>query len=426
MPGAQLSRIVVLALLAHSAGAAAPTPAPSLSPPSTVQASECNQPARDPVAWVDLPGKLPFQALPSKDGCWIFVSLAVGDSEASDSEPAAQIAVFKRQAGQISLVRTVHVGGNPTGMVLTHDGRLLIVADGQRVAFLESARLTSGQDKPVVGYWNDGTRAPGRTYVNVTVDDAHLFVSDENSRTITVLNLVKARASGFTAEASIGKIPVGLGPVALTFSSDERYLYNTSLGMPPGAGWPPECGREWLKDSAAQPVPQGAIFVVDVDRAKSRPETSVVSIVPAGCTPVRLVISPKGDVAYVSARGSNALLAFDTARLVSEPAQALLGRVPTGAAPIGVAVIDAGRKVILSNSNRFGASATEPQSLLVIDAAKISTGKAAIQGSIPAGALPREMRLTSDERTLLVVNTVSRKLQVIDLARLPQAQRSNE
>jgi DNA-binding beta-propeller fold protein YncE len=72
----------------------------------------------------------------------------------------------------------------------------------------------------------------------------------------------------------------------------------------------------------------------------------------------------------------------------------------------------------VTNSNRFGATVDVPQSLLVVDAAKVASGKAAILGSIPAGALPREMRVTADGRTLLVVNTLSRKLQVIDLARL--------
>jgi hypothetical protein len=81
--------------------------------------------------------------------------------------------------------------------------------------------------------------------------------------------------------------------------------------------------------------------------------------------------------------------------------------------------VEAGRKVIVTNSNRFGANAAEPQSLLVIDPARAEEGSGAIVGAIPAAGLPREMRVTADGNTLLVVNTVSRKLQIIDLARLP-------
>lgn len=382
-------------------------------------AAGCNQPARDPVTWVDLPGKLPFQALPSTDGCWIFVSLAVGDSEASDSEPAAQIAVLRRQGGQIAQTRLVQVGGNPTGMVLTHDGKLLIVADGKRVAFLDTVRLTSGHPTPVLGYWNDNTREPGRIYVNVSAGDKHLFISDEGAGTITVLDLARARASGFAADAKIGSIPVGRGPVALTFSPDQRYLYSTTLTMQDGSDWQKECLREYLNDSSAPRVTQGGLFVIDVNLATSRPEKAVVAVAKAGCTPVRLALSPRGDTAYVTVRGGNAVLAFDTAKLVSGANGAQIGSVPTGPNPIGVAVLDEGRKLIVTNSNRFGATAAEPQSLLVLDATKIAAGKAAILGTVPAASLPREMRVTADGRTLLVVNTVSRKLQVIDLARLP-------
>jgi DNA-binding beta-propeller fold protein YncE len=408
-----IARLVAIAAIA-SGGWSCVTQAQSTMP----VAASCNQPARDAVAWVNLPGKLPFQALPSADGCWIFVSLAVGNSEASDSEPTAQIAVLRRQGGQIGQTRLVQVGGNPTGMVLTHDGKLLIVAAGKRVAFLDAVRLTSGHATPVLGFWNDDTREPGRIYVNVTADDKQLFISDEGAGTITVLDLARARASGFASDAKIGSIPVGRGPVALTFSPDQRYLYSTTLTMRDDSDWPKECVREYLNDPNAQRVAQGGLFVIDVNLAISRPEKAVVGVAKAGCTPVRLALSPKGETAYVTARGGNALLAFDTAKLISGVNDAQIGSVPTGPNPIGVTVIDEGRKVIVTNSNRFGARAEESQSLLVLDAAKVAAGKAAILGAVPAASLPREMRVTADGRTLLVVNTVSRKLQVIDLARL--------
>jgi DNA-binding beta-propeller fold protein YncE len=327
--------------------------------------------------------------------------------------------VLRRQGGQVSQLRTVQVGGNPTGMALTRDGKLLVVADGRRVAFLDTARLVSGHEAPVLGYWNDDTASAGRIYANITADDKLLFISDENARSISVLNLAKARTSGFAKDSIVGKIPVGNGPVALTFSPDQRYLYTTTLSMPVAPNWPAECVREWLNDPKAPPVAQGALFVIDVARAAAQPEKSIVSTAKAGCTPVRLALSPAGDRAYVSARGGNSLLVFDVARLMSDPGRARLGSVPTGPAPIGVVVVEAGRKVIVTNSNRFGATAAEPQSLLVIDAGRVAEGEGAIVGAIPAASLPREMRVTADGNTLLVVNTLSRKLQIIDLARLP-------
>jgi DNA-binding beta-propeller fold protein YncE len=306
-------------------------------------------------------------------------------------------------------------------MVLTHDGTMLVLADGNRVGFFDTARMVSGHGNPVLGYWSDGTEAPGRTYVTVTSDDTYLFVSDENAGSITVINLAKAKASRFAATAIVGHIPVGNGPVAVTLSRDEKYLYSTSLFMDPSTDWPPECQPEW--DPQAPKNAQGAIFVVNVATAKIDPARSVVATVRAGCTPVRLVLSPESDVAYVSARGENSLLAFDTRKLVLDPTRALIGKVPTGTTPIGIAVIDNGRKIVVTNSNRFGTGSSTDQSLLVIDADLIGSGDAAILGSIPAGSLPREMSLSPDLRTLFVVNTNSKTLEIIDLARLPMRPR---
>jgi DNA-binding beta-propeller fold protein YncE len=402
---------VAMAVIALFLNAPRPVMAAASSAPMI-----CNQPTPDPIASVDLPSTHAFQALLTKDGCWIFVSLATGKDDASDSDPAGQIAVLARTAGRITLRRVVHVGGNPNGMALTHDGRMMILADGNRIAFLDTARLISRRGNPVLGYWNDGTEVPGRTYVSVTSDDTYLFVSDEQVGTISVINLAKAKASHFAPMAPVGRVPVGNGPVAVTLSRDEKYLYSTSQFMDPSDNWPPECQPEW--DPKAPKNPQGAILVIDVVKAKTDPPHSVVATVKAGCTPVRLVLSPQGDVAYVTARGENSLLAFDTKKLALDPMRSLIGKVPTASTPIGIAVIDNGHKVVVTNSNRFGAGASADQSLLVIDAGRIGSGAAAILGSIPAGSLPREMAISSDSRSLFVVNTNSKNLEVIDLARL--------
>jgi DNA-binding beta-propeller fold protein YncE len=326
--------------------------------------------------------------------------------------------------GKASLVRFVPIEGNAAGMVLTHDGKLLIITDSSRVAFLDTKLLIRGRGNPILGYWSDSVQRPGHVYDNLTSDDAYLFVSDEGAQTITVINLAKARTSGFGATSVVGKIPVGWAPIALTFSVDERYLYTTSQVMPPTANWPDECKPANAADSKTPPNrSQGAILVVDVAKAKSDPANSVVSTVKAGCSPVRLAISPKGNVAYVTARADNALLVFDTEKLVSDSQHALIGSVPVGSAPVGVAVIDQGRKVVVANSNRFAGGPDDQQTLTVIDAAKISLGTAAVLGTIPAGSFPREIRVTSDGRTLLLTNFGSRTLEIVDLTRLPINQR---
>jgi DNA-binding beta-propeller fold protein YncE len=133
-----------------------------------------------------------------------------------------------------------------------------------------------------------------------------------------------------------------------------------------------------------------------------------------------MAMSPGGERIYVTARNSNAVLAFDTAKLLSDAEHARLATVPVGAAPVPIAVIDGGRKVVAGNSNRF-AGGNQPQTLTVLDESKMKDGAAAVLGSIPAGAFPREMAVSSDGRTLFLTNFGSQSLQAIDIARLPLA-----
>src|SRR5262249_25637668 len=150
--------------------------------------------------------------------------------------------------------------------------------------------------------------------------------------------------------------------------------------------WKAECPREGAGADAAIVNPQGAILIVDVAKALKDPPHSVVGAVGAGCSAVRLVLSPTGDRVYVSARNSNSLLVFDRGKLTADPAHSLIATVPVGTAPVGVAVVDSGRAVVVTNSNRFGGTHAEDKpSLSVIDAARVQSGANAVVGSIPSG-----------------------------------------
>jgi DNA-binding beta-propeller fold protein YncE len=404
------ARVVAFAVALAALGAFRKT-----SAQQPASASQCSTAPPEPLTFVDVPGN-PFQALPSADGCWVFVSMPGGQRRG-----ASKIGALRRGGGKLSMERVVSIDGNPTGMVLTHDGHTLIVADGPRIAFLDVEKLVKTRNNPVLGYLDETGRL-GRIYANITSDDKTLFVADENAETISVIDFAKVRASGFRASPSIGKIATGVAPIAVTFSPDEQLLYITSQRAPKSLNWPSECKREGAATSDTTPVdPQGVILIVDVARAQSNPAHALVGAVPAGCSAVRLVLSPSGDRAYVTARNSNALLVFDTAKLRTDPGHARIGSVTVGTAPVGIAVIDSGRKVVVTNSNRFASSSNDRQTLTVVDAAKIGSGNSAILGSIPAGAFPREMRVTPDGATLLLTNFNSQSIEVIDLARLPLA-----
>jgi DNA-binding beta-propeller fold protein YncE len=329
------------------------------------------------------------------------------------------VAVLGRNRGQVTLKKVFQVEAGPTGMTMTHDGKLLVVADDEYVVFMDVARMTSGRGDPLLGYIKDADFA-GSVYVNTTSDDRFLFVSDENVETITVINLQRARAEGFKQTAVVGKIPVGLAPIALTFSPDGRWLYTTSEIAPDSFGWPVECKPEGADPATAKPrFPQGAIILVDVQKATSDPAHAAVARVPAGCSPVRLAIAPGGERVYVTARNNNALLAFDTAKLQSDAEHARVGTVPVGSSPVGVAVVGGGRRVVVTNSNRFARGQAARQTLTVIDAARVGEGAAAVAGSVPAGIFPREFGQSPDGQTLFVANYNSNELEVIDLKRMP-------
>ena len=376
------------------------------------QPSGCNVLAPSPSVTIAVPTS-PFAVTPTRDGCWLFVS-GVGGAGGKTG-----VAVLQRDAGRITLARMVPLSSRgATGMALTHDGKLLVVAAGDSVDFLDVGRLISGAAQPLLGSFGDGSGA-GSVYANITADDKLLFVSDEGSRSITVVDLERARANGYKAAAIVGKIPVGNAPIALTFSPDGKWLYTTSEGALPEWQWPKACKPEGGDPAkAAVSNPEGAVIVVDVARARTDPAHAVAARIPAGCSPVRMAISPGGERIYVTARNSNAVLTFDTAKLVADPEHARLAMVPVGAAPVPVAVIDGGRKIVVGNSNRFAKSG-EPQSLTVLDAARMRDGAAATLGTIPAGAFPREMAVSSDGRTLFLTNFGSQSLQVIDIERLP-------
>ena len=391
---------------------------------STRAQDACNAPAKDAIVHLDVPGS-PFEPVITSDGCWLFVTLANPNSPSGGA-----IAVVRRTGGKLSVVRTVPVKGSPTGAVLTHDGKMLIVADGAYLAFLDAARLISGDGDPVLGYIGNGA-AIGFIYVNVTADDKTLFASAERAAAIVAVSLDRVRAGKISDDAVVSKLDVGNAPIAVTLSPDGRYLYTTSEVSLPDWKWPEECRPENAtaangrgRGRAPPPHGEGAIIVFDAALALTDPAHAAASRVAAGCGTVRLVLSPDGSTAYVSARADNSLLAFDAHKLVTDAAHALLGKVEVGVAPVGVAVGDSGARIVVTNSNRFAGNGGDHQPLAIVDAAKLRVGgKKSLLGEIPAGGFPRELRVTSDGRTLFVTNFTSMTLEMVDLSRAVPAPR---
>lgn len=362
---------------------------------------------------VALPGP-PFGVVATRDQQWAFVSLA----GLRDGKPQG-IAVLHADKNRFTVKHVVPTPAPTSGLVLTHDEKSLIVAGSKSVLVLRVDRLIR-KEADVVAATIKYDENAGSVYVNVTKDDRTLFISDEQVATITVVDLEKVRASGFDSTAVLGRIPVGVAPIALTFSPDERWLYTTSQRASTAWKWPKTVRREVTPgDTTPSLVAEGAVVVLDVKKARSDPANAVVARVPSGGSPVRLALSPSGDRAYVTLRNDHTLRVFDTAKLVAGASDATLGTIPVGSNPVPVLAVDQGRKILVGNSNRFGASPDAPSYLTVIAADKISDGPAAVLGTIPAGTFPREFHLAADGRTILLTNFRSHSLLVLDAQRLP-------
>jgi DNA-binding beta-propeller fold protein YncE len=118
---------------------------------------------------------------------------------------------------------------------------------------------------------------------------------------------------------------------------------------------------------------------------------------------------------WVTARASNALLAFSAARLRTDPGRALIAKVEVGAAPIGLTALNGGSRILVANSGRHG---TGRASLGVINTAAALSGRPAVLGLIQAGLLPREFAVEPGGRTALVTNSGSHQLEAVNVSSL--------
>lgn len=308
---------------------------------------------------------------------------------------------------------SVHGGA---GIALTHDGRhVLVTAAGTALIVVDVAKAVAGSPDAVVGLL-DGIAAAGVSAVEVSVtrDDRYAFISQEyGSRqtggrgTIEVFKLKESVANGTVSGTYIGYLTLDHAVVGTALSSDGRSLYVTS-------------------ESALNSTTQGTLSVINVQKLKSDPSNALTSQVTAGCQPVRVIVSRDDRIVWVTARGSNALLAFDASKLVfNQSSAALLASVQVGTSPVGLILAGVhGNRILTADSNRFAGSdpalygnATAGLSVVDVDAA-LRGGKANL-GQIPTGFFPRELAISPDGKTILLSDYGSSMIQVVDVSTLP-------
>ena len=397
---------------------AAPTPRSVPAGPvvSSVAAPGCSTaaaPGRQLPAGLSrlspVPGD-PFGLAVTADGRWSFVSLLPTGS-------GGAVGVFADTGSALPrLVRRIPVSGQPLGVALTPDGRYLLAANGSGATVVSVQAAEQGSGNAVLGTLSSGGGGPvgGAIEVATSRDGRFAFVSLEDSAKIAIFNLQQALASHFRTSGFVGDVPAGIAPVGLAVSPDGDWLYSTSeLQSRSEVRRAVHHGTLSLKLGG-----QGTLAVISVHQAETDPAHAIVSTVTAGCSPVRVITSSSGGTVWVTARESDMLLGFSASRLRGDPAHSLIARVEVGEAPVGLALVDAGQRVVVADSNRF-AQGGATSSLAVVNVAAALAHQPALAGYLPAGGFPRQMALEPDGRTLLVTNFSSQQLETVNVTNLP-------
>jgi len=291
-----------------------------------------------------------------------------------------------------------------TVAVVTTDGRYLLVATDNGVKVLDATAAEKGDQNAVVG----SLQVPGLTKygrpigVAVTPDGKFVFVSLQFRDEVGVFNLGKAIHEQFdpSGDYFVGSLNVGAQPVGLAMSHDGTTLYATAF----------------LGNSA---VP-GTLSVVDVVKATDSDQIghAVISKVKTGCFPARIAVSQDDSTVWVTARESNFLLGYSAAALRDHPDRALVAEVHVGFQPIDVALVNDGKRIVVSDDNNV-ATPPDDGNLAVVDTDAALARKQALLGYVPSAETPHEMALSPDGRLLYVTNYDGAQIQIINTANLP-------
>ncbi len=337
----------------------------------------------------------PFGLAAASRGHRTFVSLFP-----SGNSPFS-IGIFQTSSFAPRLLRTLKLPRSveAVGDTLTPNGRYLLAATNNGLVVISVARAESGSPHAVLGTLS-APRGQGGIEVAVSNDGRYAFVSLEYSYDLAVFNLQQALTHDFGPSDLVGTIPTGAAPVGLAVSPSGRYLYSTS------------------EEARHTRTTQGTLSVISVARAEHDPARSVLSTVYSGCGAVRVITSRSGSVVWVTARESDALLAFSAARLRSDPKHSRLAAVRVGEAPVGLALVDHGQRIVVADSNRFDVPGAKA-SLAAVSVSGALHHRKAVLGYLPAGQFPRQMALDPSGATLLVGNFLSQQIESVNVADLP-------
>jgi DNA-binding beta-propeller fold protein YncE len=368
--------------------------------------SDCNRPLPSPITR-SAARALRLQV--TRDGCWIF-GARLG--------PAFGIVVIRRNGDTYEEVRSVATPVNPVNpgfqdLALTRDEKVLVLSSGDQLTFFDTWKLMSGEGDPLLG------RIGGKQFrvgfgVAITPDDKYVLAVQWATSVVVMVDLAKARVSGFNEGAVVTSLPASR-PIMLAASPDNRFLYATNQATPDVISAPRTC--------SAGKEPEDVVSVYDLTKAVTNGAAATIGFAfPAGCNPQSLRLSPDGARLYVTAGGEfedptipaaeNVLAVFDTRPVLEGKPPTPVARVPVPTLPI--AVVDTGKRVVIGFGELLPRN-PNPSNLLVIDPSRIASGVNAILGTLPIRG--NGLGLMPDGHTV-IVNTGT-GIAFVDIDRTP-------
>ena len=333
-------------------------------------------------------GGKPFGVAITSDGKYSFISTG------------NDVVVLNNRGGSLAPapVATIPAQGAKKGEAITPNGKYLLAAAGSGAYVISVPDAEAGDGGAVLGTLTSPHGA-GAAEIEVSPDNRYAFVTLQDSAEVAVFDLRKSLAGGFGQSGLVGTVPVGQDPVGIAQSPDGHWLYVAQEGR-------------------QTPPAEERLYVLSASRAETQPSKAVQTSAVAGCGPARVIVSGNGDDVWVTDRESNALVAFSAAKLLTNPAHSLIARVNVGQNPTGETFIRGGTQIMVADANLNHYPGADTLTLVSTQVA-VQGGSGAVLGVMPSsGQMTRELGLEPGG-TLLVSDSGSGKLQVIDTGSLP-------
>jgi DNA-binding beta-propeller fold protein YncE len=358
----------------------------------------------------------PTSIASSADGNDLFVGL---DRRFGNS---GGIVAYRRSTrGAFEKRGTIDVVAGVRAIALPPDGSALVFTTRTGPGIVAAATLTAGGGTAGVATGQTDGALAGSDRIAVSPDGRYAYYTNERDAALGVASIASAPGSAPSLRI-VAHVRLDRSPGGLAVSPDGASVYVTSEidnvdpQRVPGAA-DARLGRTSCELNRG---PEGVLSVIDARLAVEDPARALRGRIAAGCGPVRVALAPGGSVAWVSVRGDDRALAFDTAKLIADPARALLASIATGPDPVGILVTrDGTRLLVVASDGEAAPDAPSHAGVAVFDStvARHDDGARPLRTE-PAGRHPREI-YQSPDGTLWVTDYPGRSIRA--LAPFPEA-----